>query len=96
MSRVELVGVNREMSIIKIKKIDDNGDVYVHDVDLNNISKDEFLSLYECDIVNLNEDFLAEVDIMMDEASNVNVREDYSDFLIIRDRFINKFLLNSF
>lgn len=96
MEQIELVGVNREMSIIKIKKTDESGVKYVQDVNLNTISIQEFFNLCSSDILNINEDFLAEIDVMLDEAVNPEVRELYSEFLIIRDKLVNSFLLDSF
>lgn len=90
----ELVGVNREMSIIKVREIEDGGVSKVVDVNMNIISKEDFFNLCEMKVDTITEDFLAEVDVMLDESVNPEVRNDYTAFLVLRDRLVEKYLRN--
>jgi len=62
---------------------------------LNLINIDDFIDLCYIDKDTISEDFLAEIDIMLDEAVNPNVRNDFELFLLARDKLVKESLLYS-
>ena len=94
MRRLELVSVNREMSLIVVRETGKNGEK-LEEFNVNNMTLNDFANLSMIDPRTLNDEFFKEIDLMLDEGLNNHAVENHTKFLAVRERLIENYMLTN-